>query len=125
MPLYTAQMKYGGCDRLDITIKSGTMVGKLYAPTWDMVMGHKNKKYTDEQYTKMYYDLLTERWEKDWNGFRQATINTVSLLSGTFTMPAFSITLVCYCPAGAFCHRVLLAKWFEDTWPSVKYLGER
>jgi hypothetical protein len=127
MALYTAQIKYSGRDRLDVTIKSATEVGKLFAPTRNMVFGHKTGKYTDEQYTKMYHDLLANRWNTDKDGFRQITVNMVSMLAGTITQPAGAdFTLVCYCAAGKFCHRVLLANWFQNNWPMVvRYMGER
>ena len=36
------------------------------------------------------------------------------------------ITFVCFCKHNAFCHRKLLAKWFEITYGgNVKYIMER
>ena len=37
MNLYTAQMRYSGKDRLDITVKSATGEARLVAPTWGMI----------------------------------------------------------------------------------------
>ena len=37
-----------GDNGLDITIKSGS---KVFAPSWKIVIDHKNKLITDEEYT--------------------------------------------------------------------------
>ena len=39
--LYTAQYRYPGMDRLDITVKGQDRFGKFFAPTWNMVSGFK------------------------------------------------------------------------------------
>ncbi len=97
-------------DGIDITVKSAKGVGVLLAPTWEMVLGHKAGKgdkrwpdaipLTDEEYTTQYYALLDKRMEDATNRRRLAQIFSES-----------AVTLLCYCPAGDFCHRHLAAHW--------------
>ena len=112
--LYTAQYRYPGEDRLDITVKGGCIAGKLYAPTWDMVTGIKRGKLSEKEYTKKYYELLVERWY-DRRDEMQRLVDMVK---------DRDITLVCFCPANTFCHRYLLVKFFQHNW-NVAYGGER
>jgi len=41
MQLWTAQYRYPGPHRLDITVKGRDPIGKMFAPTWDMVKQYK------------------------------------------------------------------------------------
>ena len=77
---------------LDITVKSGD---KAFAPTWKMVMGSKEGKISEEEYTKHYLELMRESYQK--NRKRWDEILTMD-----------EIILACYCGAGSFCHRYLL-----------------
>ena len=54
MKLYTAQYKYSGDDRLDITVKGKDAIGKIFAPSWKMVMQSKQGKMTREEYNHLY-----------------------------------------------------------------------
>lgn len=121
MTLYTAQYRYQGQDRIDITIKGSHIVGKAFAPTWEMVVGIKKLVISDDDYTKAYYDLLTDRWANDLLDIRSVTEKLVTL----FGPVGRDITLVCFCPAGAFCHRHLLVRWLTHNWPTTQYGGER
>lgn len=93
LKVFTSQIRYSGPDRLDITIKSGELT---FAPTWDMVMGYKSGKLTEEAYTKAYYSMMRA-------SYRANRARWDELLSQP------RVVLVCYCKAGAFCHRTLLA----------------
>ena len=112
--IYTAQYRYPGKDRLDITVKGNCPAGKLYAPTWNMVMDWKNKRLTDDEYTGMYYDLLIKRWKT--NG--EEMMRLVDMVRDR------DITLVCFCPKDTFCHRHLLAKFLQHNY-AVEYGGEK
>lgn len=106
MDIYTAQYRYAGTDRLDITVKGQDPIGKLFAPTWPMVMGLKNGSMTEEQYTQMYHRKLndlftTSLWQDLINPLWQDLIKVGR------------VTLVCFCPPNAFCHRVLLAQYLQ------------
>ena len=104
--IYTSQFRYNSNDRYDITVKTGD---PDFAPTWDMVMKYKNGSLSEEDYIEMYrqlmlntYNTKREKWNKILNKDR--------------------ITFVCYCAANKFCHRKLLAKYFEKT--GASYEGE-
>jgi hypothetical protein len=96
--LFTSRIGYRGEDGLDITVKSATGVGRLLAPTWAMVGGVKHWKHdkalTSEAYTTLYYDLLRSRFRAD----RQPFLDLVQ---------RGRLVLLCFCPAGTFCHRHL------------------
>jgi len=112
MDIYTAQYRYSGADRFDVTVKGQDPLGKIFAPTWDMVMGVKNGTMSHEEYTRRYVAILS----------RSLTFNAVESLQSKF--PA-SVTLVCFCPKGAFCHRVMLARVLETFKGFGPYKGER
>jgi len=112
MDIYTAQYKYDNIDRLDITVKGQDPLGKAFAPTWEMVRGLISGALLPEQYSKQYGDIIGNVSKESWE----------ELLS--FASHRGSITLVCFCKPGAFCHRVLLAKWL-DAGGWGEYKGER
>lgn len=79
---------------LDITVRSGNTA---FAPTWDMVMGHKAGRITDKQYIEQYYKMMRHSYRanrEDWNA----------------VLAKDEVLLACYCPAGKFCHRHILAQ---------------
>lgn len=101
--IFTAQMAVPDDDALDITVGTKDKAGKVLAPTWELVGGHKahngHEKFVgkhepldDDQYTAQYKALLRERWKEN----RQAFINLVK---------RDRLVLKCYCRPGAFCHR--------------------
>lgn len=93
LKVFTAQYRYGGPDRLDITVKGGT--AKAFCPSWDMVMGYKNKTLSEAEYTIKYIKLMEEskiKYPEIWN----------ELLNKE------SVTLVCFCANNSFCHRYIL-----------------
>ena len=113
--IYTAPYNYNGGDRLDITVKGQDDLGKIFAPTWEMVNGLKNKTITETQYENLYHQRMTQSLRV--NGFWW--FDTL--------LKRKQITLVCFCPSGHFCHRYLLSRilveWFWQL--GVKNKGER
>jgi uncharacterized protein YeaO (DUF488 family) len=106
MKVYTSQYNYNGDNRLDITVKTGWNV---FAPTWDMVMNYKDGKISQEEYTKQYYDKMRISYANrrdDWN----------------WLLRQEEVVLVCFCKAGDFCHRLLLADILVKL--GAEYLGE-
>jgi uncharacterized protein YeaO (DUF488 family) len=93
-------VSYSGADGLDITVKSGKGIGKLFAPTWDMVMGVKQGRITEAEYTERFLNLLRERYRQDERAFVEV-------------LKREQIVLLCYCRAGAFCHRHLVVDVLE------------
>lgn len=110
LKVYTAVYRYSGPDRLDITVKGKDPIGQIFAPIWDIVMGLKKGVIDEDQYEREYRDLMLASWgrhQKTWQ----------ELLSRE------EVTLVCFCPPGAFCHRLLLAKLLEKV--GAVHMGER
>jgi len=92
---------------LDITVKSAEGIGKYLAPTWPMVLGHKDGTLSDEDYEWMYRRILDRnpikvyralwKYGKDCGG---------------------QITFLCYCPDGVFCHTHLLIDYLLEKFPT-------
>ena len=110
MKLYTAQYRYSGDDRLDITVKGRDPVGRIFAPSWKLVMGSKEGKITWNEYQKMYRELMR-------NSYRQHRDTWDNILNRD------EVTLVCFCKSDSFCHRYLVADYLVKL--GAGYLGER
>ncbi len=98
MILYTAQYRYTGKDRLDITVKGKDPIGKVFAPSWKMVMGSKDGKITWDEYSTMYNELMRESY-------------TVHRKTWDEVLNREEVSLVCFCKEGSQCHRYLLADY--------------
>lgn len=101
LDIHTAQYRYSGEDRYDITAKTGHF---QMAPTWDIVMGVKNRRISQQQYMESYLRILlnsTDNFPHIWR----------DLLNKQ------SVTAVCFCNPYEFCHRHLWAEF-------VKLYGE-
>ena len=115
--IYTGTYSYRGQHRLDVSWKGRHPVGTFFAPSISMLNGYKSGKVSKEEYTKMYIERLISKLTKDVR-FKEVVLDIVrKQLEGE------DITFVCFCKAGCFCHRVLLAEWFVKHWP-VTYGGE-
>lgn len=110
MILYTAQYNYSGKDRLDITVKGKDPIGRVFAPTWKIVMGSKEGTISWAEYSLMYRDLMRKSY---------STNNYIwdEILSRD------TVTLVCFCKNVRHCHRYLLAGYFSKL--GAMYEGER
>ena len=110
MKIYTAQYKYAGDDRLDITVKGKDPGGRCFAPTWKMVMGSKEGKISWDEYKQMYRELMQKSCRENlsvWNDI----------------LGRDEVTIVCFCASGEDCHRYLLAGYLEKL--GSEYMGER
>jgi len=106
--LYTAHYRYPGTDRLDITVKGQHEFGRLFAPTWDMVMAVKHHGIKAHQYYINEYDkILNNVPSSVWQNLLDTDI----------------ITLVCFCRRQDFCHRNLLVEYITRTFPNTFYRG--
>ena len=95
MKIYTGTVRrFHGPSNLDITVKSGD---KVFAPTWDLVMGYKQGRISEAEYRKQYVELMRASYRK--NKARWLEV---------LAMPV--VTLCCYCRPGEFCHRTILAE---------------
>ena len=108
LKLYTATFNYRGQDRFDITVK--TKEHPEFCPTWEMVAGYKNGSMSEEEYTRLYHELMVESWRK----YNKAWRDLLALNEAT---------LVCFCKKNTFCHRYLLAQYLVKC--GVEYIGDR
>jgi hypothetical protein len=108
--IYTAQYKYNGIDRLDITAARKDSIGKVFAPPWVIVKRYQNNEIDADTYTKAYHDLMVTSYKQ----YPQVWEHVLSSRSMTF---------ICFCKPTEFCHRVLLAGYFKSL--GAKYAGER
>lgn len=110
LKVWTAQYRYNGNDRIDVTITSAKYPWNVFAPTWEMVMEYKRSK-NEEVYIKQYGTIIDKAFEL----YPQQLFDLIR--------SDRTITLVCFCRPGDFCHRVLLAKHFESL--GATYCGEK
>lgn len=98
MILYTVQMaqwrkaKDQDIPLLDTTVKSGI---DAFAPSWEMVLGHKDGSLSNAAYREQYISLMRESWH-----YRRLEWEKVLRME--------TVALACYCRAGNFCHRHIL-----------------
>lgn len=111
--IYTAHYRYGGPDRVDITVKGQDPKWKQFAPTWDMVMGTKNGTMTEEEYVQRYLQIVDKV--------------PVKVLKELFELgdKHGSLTFVCFCPENDFCHRNILTRVLVDRVATARYGGFR
>ena len=91
-------------DRVDITVKSGI---KQLAPTWGMVTAYKRGELPENAYIPLYLSRIEQLRDED----LEALIHSKNPI------------LVCFCPPGNFCHRVLLAEYLAKKF-NIPYVGE-
>jgi len=118
MNIYTAQYRYSGADRLDITVKGSVYPGNVLAPTWQMVQAIKAGKMTEWDYSVKYFANIVNRMYQPGRAgeLDRSAIDNIANRQQT--------TLVCFCPSGQFCHRILAARMLEGM-GFGKYIGER
>lgn len=113
LKIYTSQFRYNGANRTDVTVKSAKTPWDVFAPTWDMVMTYlKGPKdgMAEQVYIEKYTVIVAKAYQKHYESI------TTLIHSNDVRV------LVCFCSAGAFCHRVLLAKHLESL--GTEYCGE-
>ena len=91
---------------LDITVKSGE---PAFAPTWKMVMGVRQGKITEEEYTRQYYGLMRQSYRENRGRWEEV-------------LGLEKVVLACYCRPDTFCHRYLLKDMLEKC--GAEYAGE-
>lgn len=94
------QLKARNIELVDTTIGSGNTA---FAPTWEIVMGHKRGLISDEQYTEAYLELMRQSYlmeSAEWDKLLYVQ---------------HPIAIGCYCSSfpGTFCHRHLLKTILE------------
>jgi hypothetical protein len=110
LTIYTAQYRYSGKNRLDITVKGKDPVGSWFAPTWEMVMKTKKGLMSKDEYTRKYYSLMRERYREHPDIFNDL-------------LKRDEAVFVCFeKPEEGFCHRYILANIFTKM--GATYKGE-
>ncbi len=89
---------------LNTTVKSGSGIGAVFAPTWKMVMASKRDEITWEEYRSQYTALMRRRYADNPAAFLEA-------LSGD------ELIVCCYCrdthDTTKHCHRYILVEILE------------
>ena len=81
---------------LDISVRSAQKSGNQeFAPTWDMVMGVKNRGITEQAFTRRYIAMMEQSYEVNGRIWEHL-------------MNMDEVILACYCRPRTFCHRYLL-----------------
>ena len=94
MKLYTATVNYLGPEKVDVTAKSATEDGKIFAPTWKLV--HKFKEGTIDW--QKFEELYREEIEESWNKNRE---------NWEIFLKRENAVICCYCN-NKMCHRYIL-----------------
>lgn len=92
--IYTARITYAGPDRVDVTRTRGE--GWL-APSYELLRADKHGDMKWDLYRLKFLNEMAAsrvRWPERWAALVQRD----------------QLTLCCFCPAGAPCHRLLLAQ---------------
>jgi hypothetical protein len=91
---------------LNCTVKSGEGIGKVFAPTWKLLMDSREGRRTWAEYTEGFYDLLRERYKSPL--YRRAFEEVLSSDK--------VVVFCCYCNdvyENHHCHRYLLVEIFR------------
>jgi hypothetical protein len=97
----------GRAAGIDTTVKSSQNEVRYFSPTWEMVMGHKAARITDEEYTSSYIKILDRVPKPIWRWLWQQGQETGTL------------TVLCYCRDEWFCHTHLLIDYAITRWPKA------
>lgn len=104
---------------LNTTVKSGTGLGAVFAPTWKMVMQSKRDEITWDEYRDQYTALMRQRYQANPSAFLEA-LNSAELI------------VCCYCKdthaTTRHCHRYILVEILEKVAAhhgiGFEYIGE-
>ena len=102
MRIGTASIRHAGFygnRALNITAKSAGPTGKVFAPSWQIVMDFKKDIITWEEYEQKYKQMMRNSYRhhrKVWDE----------------VMSRDEVILICYCPSSQFCHRRILHSIF-------------
>jgi DNA polymerase III epsilon subunit-like protein len=98
----------GRTKGIDITAKSSAGWATVFAPTWEMVSGHKDQTMGDIEYAGLYTTILDVAGEESFKRLWQTGLDNGNRL-----------TLLCYCPRGVFCHTHLLIDYAVRRYPQL------
>ena len=112
MKIKLKRAQIGKAPGLDITVKSAQGFAQAFAPTWDMVMGHKSGELSDNQYSYKYTQILMR-------GCYDPVKRSHILLHRHGQENGGEVTLLCYCSDGKFCHTHLMIDWLTEQYPDL------
>lgn len=103
----TARIDYQGRAGqlvLNTTVKSGTGLGAVFAPTWKMVMQSKRNEIHWDEYRQQYTELMRQRYQANPAAFLEAVSSD-------------ELIVCCYCrdthATTRHCHRYILVEILE------------
>ncbi|MBE2182448.1 MAG: hypothetical protein IAE89_03380 [Anaerolineae bacterium] len=86
---------------LNTTVKSGTGLGAVFAPTWKMVMASKQDEITWDEYRRQYTALMRQRYQANPAAFLEV-------------LSSAELIVCCYCKdthaTTKHCHRYILVE---------------
>jgi len=89
---------------LNTTIKSGTGLGAVFAPTWKVVMASKHTTISWQTYIEQYTALMRQRYQANPSAFLEA-------------LSSNELIVCCYCKdthtTTKHCHRYILVEILE------------
>ncbi len=89
---------------LNTTVKSGTGLGAVFAPTWKMVMASKQNTISWQTYIEQYTALMRQRYQANPAAFLEA-------------LSSAELIVCCYCKdthaTTKHCHRYILVEILE------------
>lgn len=123
MPFYTARINYSGDDRLDITVAGQHPIGRIFAPTWDIVkMWQKAKELSKSKNDPSILKRAEDVYRVQYRAQMMASLHTnFGMWLHVLSQPV--VTFVCYCPKGTFCHRYILMDMLVEL--GAMYIGDR
>jgi hypothetical protein len=75
----------------------------LLAPPFDLVTAFKHNRITEQEYTEYYLEKILD------------PLNPIAVYDQIISTFGENPTLLCYEKSGDFCHRRIVAVWFELT----------
>jgi uncharacterized protein YeaO (DUF488 family) len=110
---------WAGQRVLDTTVKSGTGLGAVFAPTWDLVMPWKQGDLDWAAYRRQYTELMRQRYAANPSAFLEA-LNSDELIVCCFCKDMHATT--------RHCHRYILVEILEKVAAhhgiGFEYIGE-
>ncbi len=91
-----------GVEGIDVTVKSAKGLARAFAPTWEMVMGHKQGTLTNEAYTAKYLAMLDVVPDHCWEWLAN---------QGN---PDNEVTILCFCRDEWFCHTHIIIDYATE-----------
>src|SRR4051794_33756940 len=95
LKVYTAQLRYSGPDRLDVTRQGNDPFGVSFAPS-KQILNYYRPRNDFAGYSVAYQDEMTRSYDVNHRSWKQL-------------LAMDEVTLVCFCPGPVECHRYLLA----------------